>query len=127
MPATSLKLGLRYAVIGTLLASAVLASAVLAAEPEATQAAESFGALAERFGLWAALCVLLVLGAVWALYQETKFVQRTLVELVTRNQAVITALIKALEDAPCGREQRTSKPYLLPDPDAEIGQTLRPR
>lgn len=127
MPATSLKLGLRYAVIGTLLASAVLASAVLAAEPEVAAATESFGALAERFGLWAALCVVMVCCSIWALYQETKFVQRTLVELVTRNQAVITALTKALEDAPCGREQRTSKPYLLPDPNAEIGQTLRPR
>jgi hypothetical protein len=94
--------------LGVLCASAVTAVALRAAEgtgATADKAADSFSQIAERFGLWAALCVLLVLACVYAMYKQTVFVQTTLVKLITANQRAIERNTEALKDSPCGRRQ----------------------
>lgn len=104
MPYRVLKLATRYSLLGLLIASAVLAVALRAAESSSPAAgvSESFTQIAERFGLWAAMCVVLVCFSVWALYQNTMFVHRTLVRLVEANQRCIDRNTDALREAPCG-------------------------
>lgn len=107
MPLHALRLGARYSLLGLLAASATIAVALRAADRSDVTGAvtESFDQIAERFGLWAALSLLLVVGAVYALYQQSVFVQRTLVELVRANQRCIDRNTEALRDAPCGLRQ----------------------
>lgn len=105
MPLRSLRLASRYAVLGTVWASALIAVSLRAADLTPDPAGESFSAIAERFGLWAALSVVLVAGAIYGLYRQSLFVQRTLVDLIRCNQRCIDRNTDALRDAPCGRQQ----------------------
>lgn len=96
---------------GVLLVSAVAATALRAAESvTAQQASETFWGLAERFGLWAALCVGLVGASVYWLYRQQRFVQETLVQLVKDNQRCLDRVSAALQDAPCGRSAEADYP-----------------
>ena len=92
-----------YGLLGVLMSGAIL-SATLAAQDTATttKTTETFTQIAERFGLWAALCVVLVIASVYSLYQQSMFVHRTLVQLVQANQRCIDRNTEALRDAPCG-------------------------
>ena len=104
MPYRVLKIATRYSLLGMLLLSALLAVGLRAAESSSVtvKTAETFTQIAERFGLWAAMCVVLVCFSVWALYQNTMFVHRTLVRLVEANQRCIDRNTDALREAPCG-------------------------
>lgn len=105
MPRKTLQLAGWYATIGTLCASAVLALTARAAELTPNAAGEGFSALAERFGIWAALTVLLVAGAVYGLYRQSVFQTTTLVGLIRDVTRCIDRNTAALGDAPCGRQQ----------------------
>lgn len=104
MPYRVLKLATRYSLMGLLITSAVLAVALRAADatPPAAGVSETFTQVAERFGLWAALCVVLVIASVYSLYQQSMFVHKTLVQLVQSNQRCIDRNTEALREAPCG-------------------------
>lgn len=104
MPLRALRLAMRYSLLGLLLTAAITAVALRAAEASQATAgtSETFTQIAERFGLWAAMCVILVAASVYALYQQSLFVHRTLVELVRANQRCIDRNTEALRDAPCG-------------------------
>ena len=91
-----------YGLLGALLSGAIM-SAAMAADTATTKTTETFTQIAERFGLWAALCVLLVIASVYSLYQQSMFVHKTLVQLVQANQRCIDRNTEALRDAPCGR------------------------
>lgn len=80
----------------TLLATA--SSILLAADV----AVETFWGGAERWGLWAALTLLLVLAVLWGLYRIVTFVLTTLVELIQANQKCLTKVADAIKNAPCG-------------------------
>lgn len=94
---------------------------------------------ATESGWVAALLVLLVLAGfgvlgfivrqLWTDHRELQtFVRTELAELVTKNTTAYSRLGDLLDDRPClrDREDRVRKSYVLPDPDAPIGRTLRP-
>lgn len=93
---------------------------------------------AAESGWVAALLVLLVLAGfgvlgfivrqLWTDHRDLqKFVRSELAELVTKNTTAYTRLGDLLDDRPClrDREDKVRKSYILPDPDAPIGRTLR--
>jgi hypothetical protein len=104
MPQRALHLAGRYSLLGLLLTSSIVAVALRAQDSTGigAQATESFTNVAERFGLWAALCVVLVIASVYSLYNQSLFVHNTLVALVQANQRCIDRNTEALRDAPCG-------------------------
>jgi len=75
-------------------------SIVLAAE----SAEQTFTNAAERWGLWAALTLALVLAMLYGLYRIVGFVLTTLVTLVKDNQRLMTKVADAIKNAPCGND-----------------------
>jgi len=75
-------------------------SIVLAAE----SAEQTFTNAAERWGLWAALTLVLVLTMLYGLYRIVGFVLTTLVTLVKDNQRLMTKVADAIKNAPCGND-----------------------
>ena len=75
-------------------------SIVLAAE----SAEQTFTNAAERWGLWAALTLALVLAMLYGLYRIVGFVLTTLVTLVKDNQHLMTKVADAIKNAPCGND-----------------------
>jgi len=82
-------------------AAAAAASSILLAADDVT---ETFWGGAERWGLWAALTLVLVLAVLWGLYRIVTFVLDTLVDLIRDNQRCLTKVADAIRNAPCGEE-----------------------
>jgi len=100
MPNMAMKLGFRYSILAFLGLSAV--AGVLGQAADAVSGLETFSQTAERFGLWAALVLVLVGAALWYAYTQACFVQNTLVELVRQNQQCLDRVSNAIRNAPCG-------------------------
>ncbi|HOW74284.1 MAG TPA: hypothetical protein PKY77_27080 [Phycisphaerae bacterium] len=81
--------------LGTI--TAAISSMLLAAD-----STETFWKGAERWGLWAALTLLLVLAVLWGLYRIVTFCLTTLVGLVEASQKCLTKVSEAIHNAPCG-------------------------
>jgi hypothetical protein len=77
---------------------ASLSTVLLAAEAEAG----TFSSMAERWGLWAALTLVLIGAMMWALYKIVNFVLTTLVQLIERVERTLARVSDAIQDAPCG-------------------------
>lgn len=77
--------------------AAAVSSMLLAAEN-----GEVFTQAAERWGLWAALTLALILAMLWGLYRIVTFCLSTLVNLVEANQRCLTKVSEAIHNAPCG-------------------------
>lgn len=75
-------------------------SILLAAE----SAEQTFTNAAERWGLWAALTLALVLAMLYGLYKIVGFVLTTLVGLLQENQHLMTKVADAIRHAPCGAD-----------------------
>ncbi len=73
---------------------------------DVTVATESFRQTAERWGLWAAVTLVLVMAVLYAYWRQTIFVEKILVKLIEDNQRCIQANTSALRNAPCGREKK---------------------
>ena len=86
---------------------ASLSTVLLAAETEAG----TFSSMAERWGLWAALTLVLIGAMMWALYKIVTFVLTTLVGLIERTERTLARVADAIQDAPCGEgwEQVTER------------------
>jgi len=94
---TETKVGklISFVVLGS---AASLSTVLLAAETEA----KTFSDMAERWGLWAALTLVLIGAMMWALYKIVTFVLTTLVGLITRTEHTLARVADAMQDAPCG-------------------------
>ena len=77
---------------------ASLSTVLLAAEAEAG----TFSSMAERWGLWAALTLVLIGAMMWALYKIVNFVLTTLVELIERVEHTLAKVSETIQHAPCG-------------------------
>ena len=77
---------------------ATLSACLLAADV----AVETFWTGAERWGLWAALTLVLVLSVLYGLYRIVNFVLTTMVELLAKTNRAIRRCADAFENAPCG-------------------------
>jgi len=75
-------------------------SIVLASE----SAEQTFTNAAERWGLWAALTLALVLAMLYGLYRIVGFVLTTLVGLLQENQHLMTKVADSIKNAPCGTD-----------------------
>jgi len=95
------RLRIHYGLIGVLASTAMFA--VLANAADAPAATAAFSEMAEKFGLWATLSVVLVIASIIALYKQSVFVQTKLVDLIEDNQRCLIVVGKALEHAPCGK------------------------
>jgi hypothetical protein len=84
-----------FVVLGS---AASLSTVLLAAEAEVG----SFSSMAERWGLWAALTLVLIGAMMWALYKIVTFVLTTLVGLIERTERTLARVADAMQDAPCG-------------------------
>ena len=78
---------------------ASLSTVLLAAESQVN----SFSNMAERWGLWAALTLVLIGAMMWALYKIVNFVLTTLVQLIGRTEHTLARVADAMQDAPCGQ------------------------
>jgi len=95
-----MKIGTRYSLLSFLMISAT--AGVLGQAADSKVITETLSQTAERFGLWAALVLVLVAAALWYAYSQACFVQNTLVELVRQNQRVMDKVCDAIRNAPCG-------------------------
>lgn len=122
MPMKSMKAGTRHAALVLFVISTF--AALFAADIETT-AAKIEGA-AERWGLWAALALLMVLACMWALWRHTLFIQGTLVALVSHSIDANRALYAAIKAAPCGRNLKDSDAIADPTPEpGELPETMK--
>ena len=75
-------------------------SIVLAVE----SAEQTFTNAAERWGLWAAVTLALVVAMLYGLYRIVGFVLTTLVGLLQENQRLMTKVDDTIKNAPCGTD-----------------------
>ena len=66
----------------------------------------TFSSMAERWGLWAALTLVLIGAMMWALYKIVNFVLTTLVQLIERVERTLARVADSIQDAPCGEGWR---------------------
>ncbi len=71
---------------------------------DAAVAAEPLRQMAERWGLWAAATIGLVMYVIYKQHQQSQFIENTMVGLIKDNQRCIQANTSALQNAPCGRK-----------------------
>ena len=78
---------------------ASLSTVLLAADNEVGV----FSNMAERWGLWAALTLVMIGAMMWALYKIVNFTLTTLVQLIERVERTLARVSDTIQDAPCGK------------------------
>lgn len=102
--------------------AAAVSSMLLAAD-----STETFWKGAERWGLWAALTLLLVLAVLWGLYRIVTFCLTTLVDLLNRTNRALTRVADAYERAPCGDQWDSDETDAEKTPGGTVRRTIERR